>query len=143
VRDKPGRRRFTVRSGDGENRYAIRFARRKQHIDDVFGDVSADAFARREVHPKTGRGVDFDNSAAVFPERLGDIRRDDVNADDIQADDFGDALEQKNVFGMRLIRAVNRRSAGRDVRRRFQNQSFVLRQNGLERIIFRLQKFFG
>ena len=45
MRDQARRRRFAVRSGDRKDRDARRRSGREKHVDDMFGDVSADAFA--------------------------------------------------------------------------------------------------
>ena len=61
-------------------------AGREEHVDDGFADGARLAFRRREVHAEAGRGVDFDDAAAVLRDRRLDVGRDDVDAGDVEAD---------------------------------------------------------
>src|SRR5688500_15546046 len=87
VCDQAGRGRLSVCSGDGNYRNSRRRAAREEHVDYMFGDVSADTLARCEMHPKAGCRIYFDYPAAVFGQRFGDVRRDDVNAGHVEPDD--------------------------------------------------------
>src|SRR5580765_2377305 len=130
--DKPRSRRFAVSARDRKYRYTRRSSLRKEHIDDVLSDVAAYAFARREMHAKTGRSVDLDDAASIFTKRLAYIRCDHIHTGHIEADDLGNAFEKKDVFRMDLVSAVDRGTAGRDIRRCFEMQDLAFRQNAVE-----------
>src|SRR5688572_9064570 len=87
--------------------------------------VAADALAGRQMHPKSRRGIDLDDTATGFAERLTDIGRYNIHSRHVEADDLGNALEQKDVLGMDLVRAIDRRTASRNVGGGFKTESFV------------------
>jgi hypothetical protein len=56
------------------------------------------------VHAKSGCGVYFNDAAAAFGQRLGNVRGDDVDARNVEPDDACDAFEKKDVRGMNFVR---------------------------------------
>src|SRR5438445_13283949 len=114
--DQPGRRRLSVRAGNGEDRYARRRSRWEEHIDDVLSNVAAYALAWCEMHAEARSGIDLNDAAAIFTQGLADVRSDYIDTGHIKTDDLGNSLEKKDVFRMHLVGTIDRRAAGRDVR---------------------------
>src|SRR6185369_8375316 len=127
--DQPGRGCFAVRSRDRKNRNTRWSCWWKQHVDHMLGYVAANALGWRKVHTETRRRVDLDDSAAGVGKPVRNIRRDDIYAGDIEPDDPRNSFKQKSVVRMDFLRAVDRGSARRDVRRGLEIQYLVIGQN--------------
>ena len=58
----------------------------EQGVDDGVAGVARRAAARVLVHADAGRGIDFDDAAALLAQRQRDVVADDVDAGHVQAD---------------------------------------------------------
>ena len=70
------------------------------------------------VHSEAWRRIDLDDRAALLAHGHGDVGRDEVDAGDVEADDARRRLGDLDVVRVRLVRAIDRRAAGRHVARR-------------------------
>ena len=70
VGDQADGGRLAVGAGDGDDRDAGIVARREHDGDDRLADRAALAEGRVEVHAQAGRGIDFDDAAALVFQRL-------------------------------------------------------------------------
>ena len=111
MREHSRRRRLAVGAGDCRNRHARGRACREQHGDDRRGDVAGRAFARRDVHAKTGRRVHFADAAADGAVALGNVLGEKIHAAHVQPDGAHGALRHLAVIGMYDVGDVRRRAA--------------------------------
>ncbi len=107
---------FSVDAGDGQNRNAGALRLREHHIDDRAADRSRRPLGRRQMHPQSGAGVDFDHGTALLAQGAADILCNDVDPSDIQTDHAGRVDHAPGNFGMDRIGDVGRRSACAQVR---------------------------
>ena len=91
------------------------------------------------VHPDPRTGVHLDDHRAVLAERDGDVLRDDVDAGHIESDRGGGHLARGDVVGVQLIRAIDRRSSRREVRRLTEEYLLAVQRHAVERVPLRRQ----
>ncbi len=142
VREHARGRRLAVRAGHRGDRHARRRAGRKQHVDDGAADVSRRAFAGRNVHAKAGPGIHFANRTARFPIRKRDVPGQEIDATDVEADGVDGADRHLPVVRVNGVRHVDRRAAGREVRRGAQVDDLVFRRHRGPVVADLLQKSF-
>ena len=93
---------------------------REQHVDDRRGDVARRAFARRDMHAKSGRRIHFADAAADGAVAFGNVFGQKIHAPHVQADGTHRALRHLAVVGMDDIGDVGGRAARGQVRGRAQ-----------------------
>src|SRR5574343_103655 len=106
VGDHLGDRVAAVGAADADQRHAAAFFRGKQVVDDGLADRARLADARLDVHQQPGAGIDFDDGAALFGQRLRDVLADQVDAGDVEADDAGGQRGDLGGVGMDFVGAV-------------------------------------
>ena len=112
VGDHPGSCGFAVGAGHGDDRDPGRRSLRKHHVDHGLGDVLRIALCRMGVHPESRRGVDLDDRASGFADRLADVRRQKVDAGHVEPDDAGGLLRDLDVVVIGLPGPVDGDAAG-------------------------------
>ena len=106
VGDQLGDGVTAVGAGHADERNATAFFRRKQVVDNGLTNRARLADARLDVHQQAGAGVDFNNGAALFGQRLGDVLADQVDAGDVEADHTGGQRGDGGGIGMDFVGAV-------------------------------------
>ena len=87
----------------------------EEHIEHRPGDIARRSLRRLEMHAEAGRGIDLDHPAPGLVHRTGHVGGNEVDPGNVEADHLRRAPGDIDIVRMDHIRAVDRRSSGRQV----------------------------
>ncbi|KAF5275155.1 hypothetical protein FQA39_LY18673 [Lamprigera yunnana] len=127
MRQHAGGGGFAVGAGDGDERDAAIVARREHLIDHGHAHVARPPERGRQVHAQAGRGVDFDDAAALLFQRFEHGFAHHIHAADVQADGLRGFNGAGGDFGVYVVGHIGGAAAGGQVGVVAQHHALALR----------------
>ena len=113
MRDQTHRGGFSIGSGDRNDGNTAVLPIFKQHRHNGFAHGAAFAKGGAQVHPKSGRGIDFHHAAALLFNRAQDAVADHVDPANMQAHHMRSSHSAGGHIGVNVIGHVGGRTTGR------------------------------